>query len=43
MGKGQVWGLILLLAVTAAAIGSAQLWPAERMDEPPETGAAMGR
>ena len=37
MGKGQVWGLILLLAVTAAAIGSAQLWPAERMDEPPES------
>ena len=37
MGKGQVWGLILLLAVTAAVIGAARLWPAERMDEPPES------
>ena len=37
MGKGQVWGLILLLAMTAAVIGAARLWPAERMDEPPES------
>lgn len=37
MGKGQVWGLIFLLAVTAAVIGAARLWPAERMDEPPES------